>query len=167
MVAKSIRQLVSPHLILFPLVFASSNLFMSSLFDLDDDGFRRVLSWLDVGCICKLDVAIGNVDERLLWLRSLQTMDSKAVDEHEHSHSSLRWLISRGAKATEIRTKQTNLKSDRITDQTFAGIGLLCVHNVDTSNANGIQIHSGARHSLRNREIKADTNKVIAVRPRS
>ena len=54
---------------------------MSSLFDLSDDGFRHVLSWLDVGCICKLDIAIGNVDERLLWLHSLCTMDSKAIDE--------------------------------------------------------------------------------------
>ena len=140
---------------------------MSSLFDLSDDGFRHVLSWLDVGCICKLDIAIGNVDERLLWLHSLQTMDSKAVDEHEHSHSSLRWLISRGAKATEIRTKRTDLVSDRITDQTFTGIGLLCVQNVDTGNADGILIHSDARYSSRNREIKADTNRVVSVRPRS
>ena len=75
---------------------------MASLFDLSDDGFRYVLSWLDVGCICKLDVAIGNVDQRLMWLNSLYTMDSKAIDEYEHSNSSLRWLISRGARATKI-----------------------------------------------------------------
>ena len=72
---------------------------MSFLLDLSDDGFRYVLSWLDVGCICNLDVAIGNNDERLLWLHRLHTMDSKAVDEYEHGHSSLRWLISRGAIA--------------------------------------------------------------------
>ena len=77
-------------------------LLMSSLFDLDDDGFRHVLCWFDVGCICKLDIAIGNVDERSWWLHSLHTMDSKAVDEYEHNHSSLRWLISRGAGATKI-----------------------------------------------------------------
>ena len=75
---------------------------MSSIFALDDDGFRCVLSWLDVGCICKLDIAVCNKDERSLWLRSLHTMDSKAVDEYEHNHSSLRWLISRGARATKI-----------------------------------------------------------------
>ena len=164
---KFIRQLVSQRPKIFPLVSASRGLFISSLFDLNEDGFRHVLSWLDVDCICKLDIAIGNADQKLLWLHSLHTMNSKAIDEYAHGHSSMRWLISRGARATEIRTKGTNLESDRITDQTFAGIGLLCVHNVDTSSANGIQIHSGARYSLRNREIKADTNKVIAVRPRS
>ena len=140
---------------------------MPSIFDLNDDGFRRVLSWLDVACICKLDIAIGNKDERSLWLHSLHTMDSKAVDEYEHSHSSLRWLLSRGARATEIRIKRTNLKSDRITDQTFTGIGLLHVQNVGTDGADSIHIDSAADLTLRNREIKADTNEVVSVRPRS
>ena len=113
---------------------------MSSFFELGDDGFRDVLSWLDVGCICRLDIAVGNVDERLLWLRSLHTMDSKAVDEYGHSHSSLRWLISRGARATAIRIRGINLESDRITDQSFRGIGLLCALEVDTGGADAIHI---------------------------
>ena len=138
---------------------------MFSIFELGDDGFREVLSWLDVGCICRLDIAIGNVDERLLWLRSLHTMDSKAVDEYGHSHSSLRWLISRGARATMIRVKGINLESDRITDQTFEGIGLLCAQNVDNGGGDAIHVHSSIRYSLRNREIKVDTNTVVSVRP--
>ena len=139
---------------------------MSSFFELGDDGFRDVLSWLDVGCICMLDIAVGNVDERLLWLRSLQTMDSKAVDEYGHSHSSLRWLISRGARATAIRIRGINLESDRITDQSIKGIGLICAQKVDTGGADAIHIQSAIRYSLCNREIKVDTNKVVFVRPR-
>ena len=140
---------------------------MSSLFGLDDDGFRYVLSWLNIGCICMLDIAIGNVDERLLWLHSLHTMDSKAFDEYKHSHSSLRWLISRGARATDIRTKGDKFSSkDRITDQTFTGIGLSCVQNVDTGGADSIQYNSAVRYTCRNREITADTNKIVSVRAR-
>ena len=138
---------------------------MSSIFELGDDGLRYVLSWLDVGCICRLDIAVGNVDERLLWLRSLHTIDSKALNVHGHSHSSLRWLISRGARATEIRITGINLESDRITDETFEGIGLLCAQNVGTGGADAIHIRGGARYSLRNREINVDTNKVVSVRP--
>ena len=98
---------------------------MSRLFVLDDDGFRYLLSWLDYGCIRKLDIAIGNAYERSLWLHSLHTMDRKAFDEYEHSHSSLRWLIRRGARATRVRIRGTELERDRITDQTFAGVGSL------------------------------------------
>ena len=91
----------------------------------------------------------------------------RSVDEYEHSHSSLRWLISRGTRATEIRIKRTNLKSDRITDQTFTGIGLLCVQDVDSAGADGIQIHRTIVHTFRNRDVEADTNKIVSVRPQS
>ena len=95
---------------------------MSSLFALGDDNFRHILSWLDFGSICYLDTAVGNVDERSLWLHSLHTMDNKAVDDYRHCHSSMRWLITRGARSTSIQV--TNRKDNRITDKTFAGIGI-------------------------------------------
>ena len=98
---------------------------MSRLFHVGDDNFQYLLSCLDFGCICQLDIAIGNADERLLWLHSLHRMDSKAVDEYEHSHSSISWLIRRGARATRIRIRGTKLERDRITDHTFAGVGNL------------------------------------------
>ena len=108
---------------------------MSSLFKLDDDAFRGLLSWLDISSICSLDTAVGNVDERLMWLHSLHSIDSKAIDEYEHWHSSVRWLIMRGARATSIRARRSNLTSDRqITDMTFAGVGILCTQNVDSVN---------------------------------
>ena len=106
---------------------------MSCLFKLGDDAFVNLLNWLDVGSICSLDTAVGNKDERLMWLHSLHSMDSKAIDEHEHCHSSVMWLIKRGARATSIRARRSNLTSDRqITDMTFAGVGILCTHNVNS-----------------------------------
>ena len=72
---------------------------MSRLFKLGDDAFVSLLSWLSVGSICSLDTAVGNVDERLMWLHSLNSIDSKAINEYEHYHASIRWLITRGLRA--------------------------------------------------------------------
>ena len=108
---------------------------MSRLFELGDDAFVCLLSWLDVRSICSLDTAVGNKDERLRWLHSLHSIDSKAINEYEHCHLSMTWLIMRGARATSIRASRSNLTLDRqITDMTFAGLGMLCTQNVDSVN---------------------------------
>ena len=108
---------------------------MSRLFKLGDDAFVSLLSWLDIRSICRLDAAVGNKDERLMWLHSLHSIDSKAIDEYKHCHLSIWWLIKRGARATSIRARRSNLTSDRqITDMTFAGVGILCTQNVDSVN---------------------------------
>ena len=140
---------------------------MFRLFQLSDDNFHYLLSWLDVVCICKLDIAIGNAHERSLWLNSLHTMDSKAVDEYEHNHDSIRWLIRRGARATRIRIRRTIRELDRITDQTFGGMCDSFTSNADTDGRNDglqnrgavtLQSHSTVRERLRNRDITTDTS---------
>ena len=108
---------------------------MSRLFELGDDAFVSLLSWLDIGSICSLDTAVGNKAERLMWLHSLHSIRSKAIDEWEHCHLSITWLIMRGARVTSIRARRSDLTSDRqITDMSFAGVGILCTQNVDSVN---------------------------------
>ena len=114
---------------------------MFPLFKLGDDAFVSLLSWLNIGSICSLDTAVGNKDERLMWLHSLHSIDSKAINEYKHCHSSILWLIMRGARATSIRARSSirmrmsGLTSDReITDMTFAGVGIVCSRNVDSVN---------------------------------
>ena len=139
---------------------------MSRLLQLDDDIFRHFLCWVDLVCLCQLDIAIGNIDDRLLWLRSLGTMDSKAVDAYEHCHSSIRWLTMRGARATTIRIKGTDLARDRITDQTFAGVGSFFTSNADIGDsACTLTNHSIVGDRLRNRDITIETSTVVSVRP--
>ena len=114
---------------------------MSRLFLLDHDGFHRVLSWLDFGSICHLDIAVGSTVERLLWLRSLNSTAIKAFDEYEHCHSSIRWLIRRGARATRIQARKSDRTSNnRITDQTFAGLGFLPTLNASLSTRRSLSI---------------------------
>ena len=132
-----------------------------------------MLSWLDLVCLCKLDIAIGNADERLLWLHSLHTMDSEAVDEYEHSHSSIRWLIRRGARATIIRIRGTELERNRFTDQTFVGICDSFTSDVYTDDRNDnmhnsvavtLKSHSTLRNRFKNLDITTDTNTCTLVR---
>ena len=162
------------HQLALMLSCASRYLPMSGLFELGDDSFHSLLSWFDFGCLCKLDIAIGNAYERLLWLHSLHMMDSKAVDEYKHSHASIRWLIRRGARATSIRIGR--LERDRITDQTFAGVGSLFTSNADRDDRNPnfvngsactLEHHGTVRDRLRSREIAIETITCASVRPGS
>ena len=108
---------------------------MSRLFYLGDDNFCRLLSWLDISSICSLDIAVGNEDERSMWLHSLHSIDSESVDEYEHCHASVRWLIMRGARATSISARRSDRTLDnQITDETFAGVGVLFTENMDLIN---------------------------------
>ena len=146
---------------------------MFRLFQLSNDSFHFLLTWLDLVCLCKLDIAIGNAYERSLWLHSLRTMDSKAVDEYEHIHDSIRWLISRGASATRIRIRGTSHARDRITDQTFAGLRMYSTSKTDTDDRNynlnnvgagTLKSHSTVRDRLRNRDITTQRSTCASVK---
>ena len=170
-----LRYAMASHPIALPVVSTSRMLHVSCLFELDDDSFHNLLSWLDLVCICMLDIAIGYTDERLLWLRSLHTIDTKAIDEYYHSHSSIRWLIMRGARATRIRISGSTFERDRITNETFEGVGIQSTQNADKDDSNYIvnprllhplKSHSTVRNRLRNRDITTDANKGAPVKPR-
>ena len=151
---------------------------MSLFLQLGDDSFHHLLSWLDLICICKLDTAIGNENERLLWLHTLHTMDSVAVDECDHSHSSVRWLITRGARATRIRIKQRSLECNGITDETFAGVCILSSQGTHTDDSDFTLNTDRANTSWgswgpitesyrsENRNIRIDIETYASVRPR-
>ena len=111
---------------------------MSHLFALGDDAFRHILGWIDLPSICYLDTAVGNAVERRLWLQSLHTMDSDAVDDHEHCHLSIRWLLGRGARTTRIRITKDYQKAtgkqfkDQIDDSTFVGMDAYYTQCIDS-----------------------------------
>ena len=45
---------------------------ISPLFQLGDDSLGYLLSWLDFGGICYVDITVGNKEERSLWLCTSQ-----------------------------------------------------------------------------------------------
>ena len=147
---------------------------MSRFFQLGDDSFHYLLSWLDLVCICRLDTAIGDEVERSLWLHSLHLMDSKAIDEYEHSNLSIKWLITRGARATRIRVRETDRECDRINDETFAGVGALLfqgnandrnsILNAGCANTSMTRITESYRSDTR--DITTHTNSYESIRQR-
>ena len=129
------------------------------------------LSWLDIGSICYLDIAVGNVGERLLWLHSLRMMGSQEVDKYDHNHCSISWLIMRGARSTRIRVERIfRIKSGRINDKTFRGIGVVYVPNMSCCKRvasvlrNVLRRAFGFCFSLRNCSITNGADTDVSVR---
>ena len=84
---------------------------MAQLFHplLSDDLQILFLShWLDVRSLTTLDVAVSSRRLRPSWLTVLQCLRSDAVDNWDHSLSSLMWLSKRGIRATRVRMKMDN-----------------------------------------------------------
>ena len=102
--------------------YSSMRVCRSSLFQVSDDIFHCLLSWLDIGSISSLDIAVGNKSERLQWVKCLGEIESKAINEYRHSHSSLRWLITRGARTISIYNRSGG--GCDINDRTFLGLNL-------------------------------------------
>ena len=69
-------------------------------FSLSDDLQILVLSlWLDVRSLTTLDVAVSSRRLTPNWLTVLRCLRSDAVDNWDHSLSSLMWLSTRGIRA--------------------------------------------------------------------
>ena len=119
---------------------SSSGFCHSSIFILSDYEFCAIISWLDVGSICCFDSAVGNFNDRILWLTYLSAADLAVFDVVDHCYQSVRWLISRGVRVTSILTPLCEDPGRRlITDYTFIGPNIppiesqqVCGFNHDT-----------------------------------
>ena len=103
---------------------------------LNDDLFMLLLSeWIDFRSIGTLDVAITNRRIRILWLQRLRSVTDENFENWVHSHSSMRWLITRGLRTSRIHIideseedvendeeEEVDEKSESITDLTFEGL---------------------------------------------
>ena len=73
---------------------------------LSDDVQILVLSlWLDVRSLTTLDVAVSSRRLRPNWLTVLRCLRSGALDNWDHSRSSLMWLAKRGIRASRVQMK--------------------------------------------------------------
>ena len=64
-------------------------------------------------------------------------MDNKAINKYEHCHSSIRWLIRRGARTTSIRNRKNPFRCD-INDDTFLGLDLTSRQSLDPRICNSV-----------------------------
>lgn len=103
----------------------------SMLFRFGDDLLTSFLSvWLDVRSLLALDSAISERNERLSWLQTLSTVQSVPMNELQHNHSSIRWLIKRNFRSV-VRIKISRDAKWQIADSTFEGVLLPSLQKMD------------------------------------
>ena len=91
-------------LLLIVLVLSAMVPFLLHL--LNDDLHTHFLShWLDVSSIAILDVAVSSERCRPHWISFLHLVRSAAIDDMDHSASSVRWLSMRGISVSRLQMK--------------------------------------------------------------
>ena len=95
------------------------------LFQVGQDLFQLLCTWLPLKSFSNLDIAISNADDRLLWMRCLGMIDTNVINQYTHfCHLSIRWLITKGVRTTCIRIEYDfGCGVNQITDTTFSGFG--------------------------------------------
>ena len=98
---------------------------------LDDCIILMISNWLDLRDLGLLDSALTNLAERKLWTKCLLLSSCKYLDNHDHTHSSIRWLILRNLHPRVIHTADHS-----VNDLTFHGIDNAYLHTLNLSRSN-------------------------------
>ena len=95
------------------------------LFQVGQDLFQILCTWLPLKSVSNLDIAISNADDRLQWMRCLGMMDANVINQYSRfGHSFIRWLITKGVRTTCIRIEYDfGCGVNQINDTTFSGFG--------------------------------------------
>jgi hypothetical protein len=79
---------------------------VSSFLSLLSDDLQILLSlWLDVRSLVTLDTAVTSRTLRPHWMTVLQRLRARAIDDWDHSFSSLIWLSRRGIRTSRLQIK--------------------------------------------------------------
>jgi hypothetical protein len=79
-------------------------------------------AWLDLQSLSVLDVAVSSSSARKTWLLMLKSITCDAIDVWHHSLLSIRWLMFRDIRVTQILVNRKH--RDKISDLTFEAIGI-------------------------------------------
>ena len=96
----------------------------SLLFRTSNDLMTSILSYLGIGSICHIDIAVTNTRERTIWLAILSAHYLATLSEYEHCKESVRWLVKRGIRLEILKIKDKGLEIDRIDGSTLLGLNM-------------------------------------------
>ena len=95
------------------------------LIHLPSELFTIILSeYLHLQDICSIDIAICSHHLRPLWLHCLQNYHSQALEDIEHTHRSIRWLIKRHIQVKSIILKHLRCNHFDVREDTFQNISM-------------------------------------------
>ena len=109
--------------------YCSSSDGRSLLFGASNDCLSLILSYLSIESICCIDIAVTNTAARLIWLNSLHVNNYPAIDEYEHCHESIRWLVKR-----DISPRRLNRRGSggvRIYGRILVGLSISSLRHID------------------------------------
>jgi hypothetical protein len=77
--------------------------------------------WLNVQSFGLLDMAVSSYGARQQWLIILKSITCQAIDVLRHSHSSIRWVITRCIPVKQILIRK---QLGAISDRTFEAVNI-------------------------------------------
>ena len=80
--------------------------------------------WLNVQSLVILDIAVSSNSARKQWLITLEYITCNVIDGWFHSHSSMRWVIRRGIRSSQILVARNH--GDKLSDVSFEAAGINC-----------------------------------------
>jgi hypothetical protein len=78
--------------------------------------------WLDAQSLGLLDMAVSSNSARKQWLIILKSITCKAIDAWRHSHLSMKWVIRRDIRVTQILLSANH--RDKVSDLSFEAVGI-------------------------------------------
>jgi hypothetical protein len=106
-----------------------------------------ICNWLTVCDLRLLDIAWSNHRFRRLWLNMLKSHPFQAVNDWHHSHLSMRWVINRKIRITQVLVNPAQL--DTISDWTLQSAdidGIRGVPGTDITSSRTLFIWEESEH---------------------
>ena len=92
------------------------------LFRASTDSMISILSYLSMANICRLDTAVTNRAIRVIWLSVLRGSSHRTINNHKHSHESIRWLVERDISPEYLETSERESIAKRINGGSLLGL---------------------------------------------
>ena len=103
------------------------------LFRASTDSIISILSYLSMVNICRLDNAVTNRAIRVIWLSVLRSSNHRTINNHTHSHESIRWLVERGISPEYLETSERELIANRINGVSLLGLDVSSLQKMGLS----------------------------------
>ena len=105
------------------------------LFRTSYDSIISILSYLSMGNLCRLDIAVTNTASRVIWLGILRGKNHCTINYHKHNHESIRWLIARGISPERLEANDNIGTACKINGRTLLGLDISSLRNISLCNS--------------------------------
>ena len=95
-----------------------------------NDSIISILTYLSMANICWLDTAVTNTASRIIWLSVLRGMNHRTINNHKHSHGSIRWLAERVISPEHSETSETVIIANKINGSTLLGLDISSLRSI-------------------------------------